>query len=509
VVTPERYGGMEMDLISALVVSEGLARDASWAAMHGTHSTMGALPVLLFGSEEQKQRYLPELAGGRKIGAFCLTEAQSGTDALNLETQATPDPDEAQYTLNGQKMWVSNGSVAGLYTVFATIPGKGVTAFLAERDWPGVQPGRTERISGLEGFPVAPVAFDQVRTPAANMLGEAGQGGAVAFNVLSVAKLLLSAFAAGAGKQAIALALARCRGRQSLGRPISEFGFVRSELGGMAAMTYAMESLAYRVAGMVQGRLEGVCWDDPRAAQEMVASISEFSAECAAAKAFASAALNRTAAGCAALHGAAGYPVAALAGRMVRDAHVFRILAGADEVNRLLVARLLLRRARQRRLPLLEAVSGILQHTFNGSKAGESRGHLELIAMARRAALFAFGEAFRKYHAELEHAQEVLLLLADMTMHLLTMESAALRAARQEDSSGADTHLTLASICIQESMEEFERLAQRMLAASAQGDALRQSQAVLRRLLKRSPPDLAALKQSAARNLLEAGRYAV
>src|SRR5437879_4709339 len=256
ILTPERYGGMELDLTSAMVVAEHLARDGSYAGWHGAHSGIGTTPLLLFGTEEQKQKYLPRLSSAEMIGAYCLSEPQAGSDALAVTTRADLSADGKHYVLNGQKMWITNGGRADLYTVFAKVDGEKFSAFLVERKFPGVQPGAEEKKMGIKGSSTTAVYLDSVQVPVENLLGEIGRGHIIAFNILNLGRLKLGAFCVGSAKNVLALSIKYAKERKAFGTTISQFGMIQSKLAEMAIRIFASESVSGAWSGRSPGRLK-------------------------------------------------------------------------------------------------------------------------------------------------------------------------------------------------------------------------------------------------------------
>src|SRR5579863_7127825 len=289
---PEQFGGMEMDLTSMMMVAEGVARDGSYAAWHGAHAGIGTLPVLLFGTEAQKSRYLPRLASAEMIGAYCLSEPQAGSDALAAETRADLAPDGKHYVLNGQKMWITNGGKADLYTVFAKVDGEKFTAFLVERKFPGVQPGAEEKKMGIKGSSTTAVYLDNVQVPVENVLGEIGRGHIIAFNILNLGRLKLGPFAVGGSKNVLALSIRYAKERKAFGKPIGEFGMIQHKLAEMAIRLYASESMSYRVVGQIEAQLTDFSWDQPNASETMLKAVEEYAAECSIIKVYASEVLD-------------------------------------------------------------------------------------------------------------------------------------------------------------------------------------------------------------------------
>src|SRR4030088_3119327 len=288
VVVPEKFGGMEMDLTSAMIVAEGVARDGSYSGWHGAHAGIGTLPILLLGTEEKKAKYLPKLASAEMIGAYCLSEPQAGSDALAAKTRADLTEDGTHYVLNGQKMWITNGGAADLFTIFAKVGGEKFTAFLVERAWPGVTSGAEEKKMGIKGSSTTAVYFDNVHVPVENVLGEIGRGHIIAFNILNIGRLKLGPFAVGGAKSVLAASLRYAKERKAFGKSIAEFGMIQHKLAEMAIRLYAAETMSYRVVGMIQDQLEGFSWEQPDAAKTMLKAVEEFATECSFIKVFAS-----------------------------------------------------------------------------------------------------------------------------------------------------------------------------------------------------------------------------
>src|SRR5258706_11215454 len=272
VVLPEKFGGMEMDLTSMMIVAEGVSREGSYSAWHGAHTGIGTLHLLMFGNDEQKQRYLPKLASAEMVAAYCLSEPQAGSDALAARTRADLTPDGKHYILNGQKMWITNGGGADLYTIFAKVGGEKFTAFLVERSYPGVQPGGEEKKMGIKGSSTTAIYLDNVQVPVENVLGEIGRGHIIAFNILNLGRLKLGPFAHGGCRADLADAIQYAKERKAFGKSISEFGMIQHKIAEMAIRIYACETTSYRVVGLIENEMEDFSWNNPNAAQIMLKS---------------------------------------------------------------------------------------------------------------------------------------------------------------------------------------------------------------------------------------------
>src|SRR5580693_3564473 len=387
VIIPEKFGGMEMDLASMMIVAEGVSKDGSYSGWHGAHTGIGTLPLLMFGTDEQKQQYLPKLASAEMVAAYCLSEPQAGSDALAARTRADLSPDGKHYILNGQKMWITNGGGADLYTVFAKIDGEKFTAFLVERKYPGVQPGAEEKKLGIKGSSTTAVYLDNVKVPVENVLGEIGRGHIIAFNILNLGRLKLGPFAIGGAKEVLRVSLKYAKERKAFGKSIAEFGMIQHKLAEMAIRIYATESTSYRVVGLIENELEGFSWSQPDASQTMLKAVEEFAAECSYIKIFASEMLD------------------------------YVVDEGVNEINRLLATGMLLKRAQRGQLPLVEAVKKLQAEILGGPSLAEGDEDSRLVANAKKAALFTLGVAFQKYMAALEEQQEVLAGITDIAMN--------------------------------------------------------------------------------------------
>ena len=507
---PEKYGGMEMDLTSAMLVAEGIAKDGSYAAWHGGQSGIGALPLLLFGTEDQKQRYLPKVANAEMVAAYALSEPQAGSDALAARTRADLSPDGKHYILNGQKMWITNGGAADLYTIFAKVGGEKFTAFLVERKFPGLMPGAEEKKMGIKGSSTTAIYLDNVPVPVENVLGEIGRGHIIAFNILNIGRLKLGAFACGGAKEVLRVSLNYAKERKAFGKSIAEFGLIQHKLAEMAIRIFATESATYRVVGLIESQLEGFSWDQPNAAQTELKAVEEFAAECSYIKIFASEMLDYVTDEAVQIHGGYGYHQDYLVERAYRDSRINRIFEGTNEINRLLATGMLLKRAMRGQLPLVEAVKKLQAEILAGPAIGAGGSEdARLVENAKKTALFALGVAYQKFGTALEEQEEVLAAITDIAMNAFAMESVYLRAQKLAKLGKGEIAADVTSVFLREAMEIVESSARNVLAASSEGDTLRTNLAVLKRFTKFEPVNAIAARRRIAERLLAAGRYVV
>lgn len=507
VVIPEKFGGMEMDLTSMMVVAEGVAREGSYSAWHGAHTGIGTLPLLLFGTEEQKKKYLPKLARCEMIAAYCLSEPQAGSDALAARTRADLSPDGKHYILNGQKMWITNGGYADLYTIFAKVGGEKFTAFLVERAWPGVSTGKEEQKMGIKGSSTTAVFLDNVKVPVENVLGEIGRGHIIAFNILNLGRVKLGPFANGGCRDDLAVSIRYAKERKAFGKSISEFGMIRAKIAEMAIRTYASESMTYRVVGDIEAQLEGFSWDAPDAGARMLKAVEEFATECSFVKVFASETLDYVVDEGVQIHGGYGFHQDYAVEHAYRDSRINRIFEGTNEINRLLATGMMLKRAQKGTLPLVEAVKKLQVEVLAGPALG---GPIDMIANAKKVGLLALGVAYQKFGAAIEEQQEVVAGITDILMNAFALESATLRAQKIAHSGkNAENAGEMAAVFAREAMDTIDSSARTVLAACSEGDGLRQNLAVLKRFTKYEPIDMIGTRRKIAARLIQAERYLV
>src|SRR6202161_635595 len=462
IAIPEAYGGLELDLASAMIAAEHLARDGSYAAWHGAHTGIGTLPLVFFGTEEQKRKYLPKLATAEMVAAYALTEPHAGSDALAARTRADLSADGTHYVLNGQKMWITNGGAADLFTVFAKIGGEQFTAFLVERAFGGVTSGAEEKKMGIKGSSTTAVYFDNVRVPVENLLGEIGRGHIIAFNILNIGRLKLGPFACGGAKNVLAVSLKYAKERKAFGSSIADFGAIQHKLAEMAIRTFAAESMVWRTVGLI-------------APEESLKTIEEYAVECSIVKVYAPEVLDYVVDEGVQIHGGYGYHQDYAVERAYCDSRINRIFEGTNEINRLLISGMLLKRAARGQLALMQAVQKLMGELLSGPAPDGGDEETRLVANAKKIGLLAMGLAYQKFAMDLEKQQEVLMGISDIVMEIYAMESVLLRT--RKNSAGAE----MSAVFLRDAMARVEFSARGVLAACSEGDSLRTNMAVLRK----------------------------
>lgn len=506
---PTTYGGSELDMITSLVAAEELAI-GSFSVSYGAHVGIGMEPIVFFGTPAQRAKYLPPMVRGDLIGAYALTEPTAGSDAMAIRATATRTPDGRHFVLTGAKQFISNAAFADLFNVFAKVDGDKHTCFIVERTTEGVTVGEEEHKMGIRGSSTASVFLEQAKVPADNVLGEIGQGFKVAVNILNMGRFRLATGCVGAGKQALRLAIGYAQERHQFGRALGEFGLIKAKLAEMAIRLYAAESMAYRTGGLVEGALHGV-HGDPAAAMK---ALEEYAIECAINKVFASEVLDYVADEMVQVYGGYGFIEDYPAAGAYRDSRINRLFEGTNEINRLLTAGMLLRRAQRGRLALIPAAQQVVRELTSPVVTAPGSGVLAdeqmAVTLAKKAVLFAAGVAVQKYLDSIDEQQEVLAGIADLVIETFAMESLLLRARRAVDREGASPaalKVAMAQVYISDALPRIEAAARSVLAAVDEGDTLRTQLAGLRRFLRYTPKNTVALRRMIAGHLLQHGRY--
>jgi len=515
---PEKFGGLELDKATSMLVSEIISRGGAFGSSFGAHTGIGTLPIVYFGTEEQKQKYLPKMAAGDLLGCYALTEANSGSDALAAKTRAELTPDGKYYVLNGEKLFVTNGGFADLFTVFAKVNGEDFSAFLVERSFEGVKIGVEEKKLGIKGSSTVTMILEDAKVPAGNLLGEKGKGHKIAFNILNIGRFKLGVGAVGAAKLALNDSIKYANERHQFGKPISSFGMIQSKIASMAAGIFAAESMAYRTAGLIDGILESVDKSAESAGKETIKGIEEFSIECSILKVKGSEMLGFVVDEAVQIFGGYGYSREYPVERYYRDARIARIYEGTNEINRLVIPGMLIKKGMKGVLPLMPAAKKLQAELLDFPSLGEEseEGFLVketgIVANVKKAALLTAGVAMQKYMEKLQDHQGILGNIADMIIEAYAMESALLRArkiADDKDEEAAASAGKLASLYIYEMIGSVDLLAREALAASADGDELRTLLDALRRLMRFVPADTIRARTDIASIFIEKEKYEI
>jgi alkylation response protein AidB-like acyl-CoA dehydrogenase len=511
---PEQYGGVNLDKVSSLIVSEHIARAASFGATFGGCANLCILPIFLFGTPEQKEQYLPKLVSGDIVGAYALSESGSGSDALGAKARATRQAD-GSWVLSGEKMWITNGGFADVIVVFAKVDGEHFTAFIVEKSFPGVSAGKEEHKMGLHGSSTTPILLQDARVPAGNVLGEIGKGHKVALNTLNFGRFKLGAMCAGGCKAAIGEATRYATQRKQFGQPIATFGAIKHKLGEMTARTYAIESLMYRTGGLIDAALAATP-HDANDGSAVAKAVEEFVVEASIAKVAGSEVLDFVLDENVQIHGGNGFVKDYNAERYYRDARVNRIFEGTNEINRMLIPGMLIRRALKGDLPLIAAAKKLQDELLSpsASAAGFGDGGVledesRAVVTFKKVALMVLGTAMQTYGQKLTDEQEVLSYIADIVTDTYAADSAVLRArgAAESGHGQASLHEDAARVFVNDAAQRVEMAAKSALAAMSEGDMLRTLLAALRRLMKVSPVNTVALRRRLADATTSKGGY--
>ena len=513
---PEQYGGLGLDKIASALIAEKMSKAGGFSITHGAHVGIGSLPIVLFGNEQQKQQYLPRLATGEMIAAYALTEPSSGSDALGAKTTARLNEAGTHYVLNGEKQWITNAGFADVFVVYAKIDGDKFSAFIVERAYDGVSVGPEEKKMGIKSSSTRTLILEDAQVPVENLLGEAGRGHIIAFNILNIGRYKLGVGTIGASKRAMEITIPYTNQRQQFKTPISSFNLTREKLATMASHLYAVESSVYRTVGLFEDRMSEFT-DEQQADGKLVAdSIAEFAVECSLNKFFGTETLDYIVDEGVQLHGGYGFMQEYEIERIYRDSRINRIFEGTNEINRLLVPGTLLRKAMKGELPLLQHAQKLQEELLMmmpeevGTEALVQEKYL--VRNAKKIALLAIGLAAQTYGTKLEQEQEVLVNIADIVSNVFAMESVVLRTEKALAASGeekAQQKLLYTQIYCQEAFDKIEKDAKETLIAAIEGDNQRMMLSALRKLTRSTPYNVIAKKREAAVKLIEAEKYVV
>jgi alkylation response protein AidB-like acyl-CoA dehydrogenase len=512
---PEQYGGMQMDKVTSAIIADRLAKYGGLSTTWGAHTCIGTLPIVYFGTEEQKKKYLPKLASGEMVGAYALSESSSGSDALNCRCRAALSADGKHYLLNGEKMWITNAGFADLFIVFAKVDGEKFTAFIVERTFPGFSVGAEEHKMGIRGSSTCPLILADCQVPVGNVLGEIGKGHHIAFTVLNVGRFKLGAACVGSARNCIEIATAYAKQRKAFGKVIADFGLIREKIANMAVGIFTGEAMAYRTVGMMDTAIEHLGENHNDMAQVRKV-IDEYAIECSILKVWGSELIDYVVDEMVQIHGGYGFVEEYPAERAYRDSRINRIFEGTNEINRLVITGFLLKRAMSGQLPLMAAIKHLMDEVLSGTREEAPDGLLveerTLVATAKKIGLFAAGVATQKYMQAIQDQQEIMGAIANMVIETYAMESAVLRAqklAARNGEAGSAYAIAMARVYMSGAMEKIESAARMVLAAASDGDMLRSQLAILRRLCKYEPFNTVALRQKIAQRVIETGKYVI
>jgi len=511
---PEEFGGAGLDKISTTVLTEKLSIYGGFAVTHGAHAGIGTLPIVYFGTEAQKKKYLPKLATGEWIGAYCLSEPQAGSDAQNSLTRAELNKEGTHYILNGQKMWITNGGFADVYIVFAKIDGEKFTAFIVERTFPGFKPGNEEHKMGIHGSSTTPIFLENCKVPKENLLHEIGRGHIVAFNILNAGRFTLGASCVGGSKHVLMTSSKYAKERKAFGKQIGDFGLMKEKLAEMVVQIFAVESMVYRSAGNIEAAMAAASGSGDKI-QNTMKVLEEYAIESSIAKVYGSEMLDFVVDEAVQIFGGYGfhedYPVC----RAYRDSRINRIFEGTNEINRMLIIQMLMKRAMGGQLPLIPAAMKLADEilagpSFEEAPEGVLAGESRVVANSKKMFLQAAGGAVQKFREKLAEEQELIGALSNVVMEIYAMESCLLRAqkaAAAKGEPGSQTMIDSARVFINDAAERVEHEAKRAIAAIHEGDMLTTQMAVLKRFAKRAPVDTIALRRRVATAVQSQDRY--
>ncbi|MEK4802670.1 acyl-CoA dehydrogenase family protein [Oceanobacillus sp. FSL K6-0118] len=513
---PEEYGGLGLDKTSSALITEEFSRAGGFSLSYGAHVGIGSLPIVFFGNEEQKKKYLPKLATGELIAAYALTESTSGSDALGAKTTAVLNEAGTHYVLNGEKQFITNSAFADIFVVYAKIDGEHFSAFIVERDYPGVSTGVEEKKMGIKSSSTRTLVLDDAQVPVENLLGEKGKGHKIAFNILNVGRYKLAIGGIGGAKDALEASVKYVNERKQFNTKISSFSLTQEKLATMAASIYANESSVYRTVGLFEQRMGALTDEQLNDGREVAAAIAEYQIECSLNKFTATEVLDYVVDEAVQLHGGNGFIQEYAVERMYRDSRINRIFEGTNEINRLIVPGTLLKKAMKGELPLMQQAQDLQEELVTKMPEQVGTGTLEqekyLLKNAKKIVLFAAGLAVQKYQQKIEFEQEILVNLADMVSEVYNMEAAILRTEKAIKKSGEAANnqkLLYTQVYVQEAFNRVEADAKETIIAASEGDTLRMMLSSLRKLTRHNPFNVVKKKREIAAKIIEEEKYVV
>ncbi len=507
---PEEYGGTALDQTSGVIIAEYVGRGGGFGTTFGAQTSIGLLPILYFGSEELKQKWIPPIVAGEKVTAYCLSEAGSGSDALGAKCNAKLSEDGTEYILNGEKMWISNGGFADVFIVFAKVDGEKskFSAFVVERS-ENCRPGAEEHKMGIKSSSTTPLILSDARIPVTNLIGKVGDGAKIAFNILNVGRFKLGASVTGGAKLALYEAIRYANERQQFNRPISSFGAMKHKLAEMAIRVWVAESITYRTVGMI----DALIGEDGGDKEKKLRSIEEYAVESSINKVACSEALDYVVDEMVQIFGGAGYSADYPAEKAYRDARINRIFEGTNEINRMLIPGQLMKRAMKGQLGIIQAAKALQDEIMNPQMSFDEDDSVlametKLAQNAKKVALMILGTAAQKYMMELSNQQEVLCSTADIIMDAYQMETAILRAKKLAEKGDASRQIDMAQVFCNDAIQRIESKAKNTIAGMLEGDEAKMLLVALKRFTKNnSPINTIAARQRIADTLIAANSY--
>jgi alkylation response protein AidB-like acyl-CoA dehydrogenase len=513
---PEIYGGSELDKVSSSLVTEWISQGISgFAVAYSAHTGIGSLPIVLFGTPEQKEKYVPKLASAEMVGAFALTEPGHGTDALTSDTTAVLSEDGKYYILNGQKQFITNAGFADLFITFAQVDGEKFSSFIIERKWDGISFDEEEKKMGVHGSSTRAVIFQDVKVPVENVLGEVGRGHIVALNTLSIGRYKISPLAVGSAKLLISEGVKYAKGRVQFGRPICEFGLIKHKIAEMVIKTYVNESMVYRSAGLLDMTLEEIDPSSEEAGKKTGEALRKYALECSINKVFGSEMLDYIVDECVQIMGGYGYIQDNLVESAYRDSRINRIWEGTNEINRLLIVDMMMKAARKGELPLVEAIKKVTGELLSlRPQMGEEKEVLEnerrMVSMTKKIGLIAAGAATQKYMEKLAGQQEIVALIADIIIQIFAMESVLLRTLKKIQKDGKEKskiHIAATRVYINDVFPKIDLLARQIFAAISEGEELKTQLMALKKLARYTPINCIDLRREIADSVIPSASY--
>ncbi len=512
---PEIYQGSELDKVSSTLITEHISQGTGFSITYGVQTGIGSLPIVFFGTLEQKKKYLPKLATGEMICAYALTETEHGSDALNAETTAVLSEDGKYYILNGQKQFITSAGFADLILTYAQVDSTQFTSFIVERAWEGVSVDEEEKKMGVHGSSTRAIIFQDVRVPVENVLGEVGRGHVVALNTLNVGRYKLGAFTLGGDKLLIAEAVKYAKNRIQFGKPICEFGLIKHKIAEMVIKAFVTESMVYRTAGLLDLALKGIDPSKDDAGQKTGKALRKYALECSINKVYGSEVLEFVVDECVQIMGGYGYIQDNPIESAYRNSRINPIWEGTNEINRLVIVDTIMRAAMKGELPIFDAVKKVMGELMSYRPAmSEEEGILEkdrkMVAMAKKIALLAAGAAAQKYMEKLGNEQEIVALIADMIIEIFAMESALVRTLKMIQKEGeekAKIHIAATKVYINDSFPQVDIMARQVFAAISEGEELRTQLMGLKKFARFTPINTIALRREIADSIIPVARY--